>query len=126
MQLTNTTGCSFSSPTGNPITAFSGSGTNTLDFTLTNPISSGTLVQFSYNSTLGDLRDTTPNQNELQTISGYLVVNTLQITSISELSDVGSISGATNGQALVFDDTLNVFIPGDVSGSGGGALEGVL
>ena len=119
MQLTNTTGCSFASPTGNPITALSGSGTNTLDFTLTNAIASGTIVQFSYNATLGDLRDTTPNQNELQTISGYLVVNTLQITSISELADVGSISGATNGQALLFDDTLNEFIPGDVSGGGG-------
>jgi hypothetical protein len=126
MQLSGTTGISISSPTNNPITAFSGSGTNTIDFTLTNAVASGTVVTFSYNSTLGDLRDTTPNENELQTISGYLAINSLKISSISELDDVGSISGATDGQALVFDGALSVFVPGDVSGSGGGALEGVL
>ena len=43
-------------------------------------------------------------------------------SSIADLNDVGSLSGITNGQALVWNSTNNRFEPGTVASSGGPTL----
>jgi hypothetical protein len=115
--ITDITGCSIGSPTNNPIVSVSGSGTNTLDFTVTNAIAYGATVFFSYNSGTGNIRDLAGTPNPLATITNLIVDNTVPIPNIDAIPGV-VLTSPSVGQTLVFDESLNLVNENGPAGSG--------
>lgn len=76
--FSNSNGCSITTPTNNPIISISGSGTTTINFTVTNEINPGTRVYFSYNPSSGNILDS--SSNELITINNFEANNLLSST----------------------------------------------
>jgi hypothetical protein len=99
MQWSGPTGITIATPTANPIISTLGSGTNVMDITLTNDISTGSDVLFSYNPATGDLRDLV-NQ-ELPAYTNSELVNFFDASGGSAFNP--TITAVQNGDILIYD-----------------------
>jgi len=125
VQITNANGCSVSSPTSNPIVSVLGTGSNTLDFTVTNAIQYGVVVQFGFNASLGNIRDLAASPNPMATLgSAYTVVNGIPVPNLDAIPGV-VITSPIDDHVLKYSGGVIINGPAP-GGGGGGALEGVL
>jgi hypothetical protein len=128
VQITNANGCSVSSPTSNPIVSVSGTGSNTLDFTVTNAIQYGAVVQFGFNASLGNIRDLAASPNPMATLgSAYTVVNGIPVPNLDAIPGV-VITSPIDDHVLKYSGgvIINGPAPGGGGGGGGSSEEGTL
>ncbi len=98
--------------TGKSVTGISGSGTNTISFTLDIQVEFGDFIQMWYAANLGDVYDVAQTPNALETLNSIAVTNKVEYNGSSSVDPIvidASIENSNPSEVvLVFDEDVTL------------------